>query len=123
MRIKLDENIPASSVALLRVLGHDADSVVEEGLAGRPDVPVWEATQEAERFFVTQDLDFSDLRQFVPGTHYGVLLLRLHHPTHVELQARSQVIFETGAVEDWSGCFVVATDRKIRVRRPSSPNE
>jgi len=40
MKIKLDENIPASLVAVLAANGHDADSVVDEGLAGTADSPV-----------------------------------------------------------------------------------
>ena len=32
MKIKLDENIPLSLVAILSQLGHDVDSVYQEGL-------------------------------------------------------------------------------------------
>jgi predicted nuclease of predicted toxin-antitoxin system len=69
-------------------------------------------------FFATQDLDFSDLRRFAPGTHHGILLLRLQNPTRRELDARIRAIFETEDIEAWIGCFVVATDHKIRIRRP-----
>jgi len=85
MKIKLDENVPSSLSGILNALGHDCDSVIDEGLAGHADVPVWQAAQQAERFFVTQDLDFSDPRQFAPGTHFGVLLIRLHNPTRADL--------------------------------------
>jgi hypothetical protein len=37
MRIKLDENMPASLVLALQALGHDVDTVPGEGLAGEPD--------------------------------------------------------------------------------------
>jgi hypothetical protein len=33
--------------------------------------------QRAGRFLVTQDLDFSDVRRFEPGSHHGLLLVRL----------------------------------------------
>ena len=121
MKIKLDENIPGGLSGVLQALGHDCDSVVDEGLAGYSDLPVWQAAQQAERFFVTQDLDFSDLRQFAPGTHYGILLIRLHNPTRLDLRARLQSLFQTESVEDWARCFVVATDHKIRIRCPSTP--
>ncbi len=62
MRIKLDENLPTSLVESLVELGHDADSVQQEGLQGAPDPDVWAATQADERLLVTQDLDFSDVR-------------------------------------------------------------
>ncbi len=46
-------------------------------LGGHSDADVWSAAQTAGRFFVTQDLDFSDARVFAPGTHHGVLLARV----------------------------------------------
>jgi predicted nuclease of predicted toxin-antitoxin system len=51
-----------------------------ELLAGRDDIDVWNDTQTAGRFFITQDLGFSDLRRYIPGTHAGLLLVRLAKP-------------------------------------------
>ena len=67
MKLKLDENLPESLVAELAGLGHDADNVRQEGLAGFADPDVWAAAQAEGRFLLTQDLDFSDVRQFQPG--------------------------------------------------------
>jgi len=77
MQIKLDENMPAGLAAMLASFGHDVDTVPEEGLSGKPDLDVWASAQRGERFFITQDLDFSDIRLFVPGSHHGLLLVRL----------------------------------------------
>ncbi|WP_437756972.1 DUF5615 family PIN-like protein [Sorangium sp. So ce1389] len=49
MRIKLDENLPTSLVGALVQLGHDADSVQQEGLQGSPDAGVWAAAQADKR--------------------------------------------------------------------------
>ena len=117
MRIKLDENLPVALVADLEALGHEVDTVPREDLAGRADPAVWQATQEAGRFLITQDLDFSDVRRFAPGTHHGLLLIRLARPGRRALRARVRRLFESERVADWGGCFVVATDRKVRVRR------
>ena len=54
MKIKLDENLPAELVDVLLRLGHDSDSVPQEGLAGKDDDVVWKASQVAERLFVTR---------------------------------------------------------------------
>jgi predicted nuclease of predicted toxin-antitoxin system len=80
MKIKLDENLPTRLGALLESLGHLVDTVADEGLTGRPDADVWIAAQKEGRFLITQDLDFSDTRQFQPGTHSGLLLVRLREP-------------------------------------------
>jgi predicted nuclease of predicted toxin-antitoxin system len=116
MKIKLDENIPTRLVEDLAALGHDVDTAPGEGLAGRPDDHVWRAAQSAERYLVTQDLDFSDTRLFVPGGHWGVLLVRLRRPGRSVLRERILELFRNEPVESWSRCFVVATDSKVRIR-------
>ena len=69
MRIKLDEDLPTRLVSVLADLGHDVDTVPTERIAGEDDAVVWQAAQAGHRFLVTQDLDFSDIRKFKPGTH------------------------------------------------------
>lgn len=58
MKIKLDENLPARLADLLKSWGHDADTVADEGLKGRPDPDIWAAARKENRFLITQDLDF-----------------------------------------------------------------
>jgi hypothetical protein len=45
-----------------------------------------------------------------PGTHAGLLLVRLAHPGREAKLAGIAVLFATEAVEAWRGCLVVATD-------------
>ena len=116
MKIKFDENIPSSLGTSLKLLGHEVDSVYEEKLTGKDDNIIWKESQKAKRFLITQDLDFSDIRQFIPGQHAGILLIRLRDPGRLTLANRILNIFETEDVEQWKGCFVVATERKIRVK-------
>jgi hypothetical protein len=80
MLIKLDEHLPRRLVSVLSAFGHDVDTVDIEGLKGADDDSVWTAAQSANRFLITQDLDFSDIRRFRPGTHRGLLLVRLRMP-------------------------------------------
>ena len=77
MKIKLDENLPFRLSTLLKGLGHDTHTVHDERLAGRPDNEIWQAAQTDSRFLITQDMDFSDLRKFAPGSHHGILLFAL----------------------------------------------
>jgi predicted nuclease of predicted toxin-antitoxin system len=118
LKIKLDENLPERLVAALTALGHDLDTVYAERLNGQVDSNVWRATQAGQRFFITQDLDFSDVRHYAPGTHAGLLLVRLARPGRNALFERIVSVFQTENVEDWKECLVVVTDRKVRVRRP-----
>ncbi len=118
MKIKLDENLPNQLAALLHELGHDVHTTYEEGLNGCADQDIWDASQNESRFLLTQDLDFSDLRKFVPGSHSGILLVRLHFPSRQNLVEQIGKVFLTEPLSDWGECFVVMTDLKIRVVKP-----
>ena len=121
MRIKLDENVAASAAHRLAALGHDVHTVAEEGLGGRPDGEVWAAAQAEDRFLITQDLDFSDERQFTAGRHAGVLLIRLPDAEQWRIADYVAAWFSTPEAGAWQRCFVVATPSKVRVRRPPAP--
>ena len=117
MKIKLDENLPSRLINILAEMGHDVDSVPMEMLEGHVDSQIWKAAQKAGRFLITQDLDFSDIRQFAPGTHHGLMLVRLRNPGRNALVERIQNIFQTEDVVGWKGCLVVS-EVKIRLRCP-----
>ena len=123
MKIKLDENLPLQTALRLKTLDHDVHTAYEEGLAGCVDRRIWEAAQREGRFLITQDLDFSDLRRFAPGKHHGILLIRLKSPSRITLIERILELFRSENVSTWAECFVVATERKVRVRRPEGHSE
>jgi len=123
LKIKLDENLPEALVPILAELGHDTDTVPQESLTGQADETVWDAAQQADRFLITQDLDFSNSQKFVPGTHQGLLLLRLRDPGRLALLQIVEMLLRTENVGSWHGCLVVATERKLRVLRPQKQEE
>jgi predicted nuclease of predicted toxin-antitoxin system len=118
MKVKLDENIPVRLADELALLGHDVDTVQSEGLTGRSDGDIWSSAQHDGRLLITQDLDFSDVRKFKPGTHQGLLLVRLREPGANALLGRLRAIAQEEGLESFAGCFAVLTDRKLRIRRP-----
>jgi predicted nuclease of predicted toxin-antitoxin system len=79
---------------------------------------VWAAAQTEGRFLVTQDLDFSDIRRFAPGTHHGVLIVRLPDSEQWRVADHLVAWFSSADANSWSRCFVVATPHKVRVMRP-----
>lgn len=119
MKLKLDENLPTSAAPRLAALGYDVHTVLEEKLGGRNDAEVWAAAQTEGRFLVTCDLDFSDARAFAPGTHHGVLIVRL--PDAEQWRAADHLLawFSDPVARSWGGCLVVATIHKVRVIRAS----
>ncbi len=117
MKSKLDENLPVSLVSMLQHKGFDVDSVEAKGLTGRVDFDVFSAAQATRRFLITQDLDFSDTCKYRPGTHLGILLLRLRVPGRLALARRVLSLFDRDDVQSWPGCFLVATDWRLRIVR------
>ena len=77
MKFKLDENLPVSSTAILASAGHDVDTVTDEDLAGAPDRDVVAAATTAGRILVSLDRGLGDIRAYPPGSHTGIVVLRL----------------------------------------------
>ena len=64
MRIKLDENLPVRAAQRLREMGHEVDTVLDEGLGGPVDTSVPGLTPDAE--MKKQPLDKDALRALPP---------------------------------------------------------
>ncbi|KAF3890975.1 MULTISPECIES: DUF5615 family PIN-like protein [Nostocales] len=123
MLVKLDENMAKTHVELLQQAGYDADRVTDEGLSGTDDEIVWQQVCSEGRFFITLDLDFSDVRRFPPGNHPGILLVRpSRHSRDIVSEILSRVL-QGNPLETLKGCLVVADPIQNRIRRPSSISE
>jgi predicted nuclease of predicted toxin-antitoxin system len=66
MRFKVDENLPIEVAALLRDAGHEADTVMDEGLGGAIDDSIANRCREEDRVVVTLDVDFANIRAYPP---------------------------------------------------------
>jgi predicted nuclease of predicted toxin-antitoxin system len=77
VRFKLDENPPASATTILQAAGHDVDTVIAEGLTGAPDPDVVVAATAADRILISLDRGLGDIRTYPPGSHAGIVVLRL----------------------------------------------
>lgn len=76
MRVKLDENLPLELGEDIRAAGHDADHVVDEGLAGGSDSIVLSAARDEGRVLFTMDKGIADIRQYPPADYAGIVLFR-----------------------------------------------
>jgi predicted nuclease of predicted toxin-antitoxin system len=117
MRIKVDEDLPQAAVEMLRERGYEAANVVEQGMGGLKDPALWETVQAEQRFLVTADKGFADIRVYAPGTHAGVLLLR---PDQDGIRPVMELLQQVLAGYDLSalaGGVTVVTARGIRIRR------
>ncbi|BAY80933.1 hypothetical protein NIES267_03980 [Calothrix parasitica NIES-267] len=118
MLVKLDENMAQSHVELLQQYGYEADRVTDEGLSGADDEVVWKQVCAEGRFFITLDLDFSDVRRFAPGTHPGILLIRSRNRSCQAVSSILSRVISEQSLETLQGCLVVADEIQTRIRRP-----
>ena len=76
MRLKLDENIDARLVDVLRQAGHEATTVREQGLPGIEDPALYDHCHSEGYVLVTLDLDFSNVIHYPPESTPGLVVLR-----------------------------------------------
>ena len=116
--VKLDENLGQSHTKLLREAGYVAQRVHDQGMSGTEDNELWEHVCAETRFFITLDLDFSDVRRFSPGSHAGILLLRPRSRSRDAALAVLARVLEEHPLGKLVGCLVVADELRTRIRRP-----
>jgi predicted nuclease of predicted toxin-antitoxin system len=119
MLVKLDENLSVTHQEFLRSQGYDCDRVTDEGLSGADDEVVWQQVCIESRFFITLDLDFSDVRLFPLGTHPGILLLRPRSKSRQAVLDVLERVVREYSLTHFQGCLVVADETQTRIRRPS----
>lgn len=118
LRFKIDENVPVDGAELLAAAGHDCHSVYDEALAGAPDPDVAAACAREERVLITLDLDFSDVRAYVPGTHPGIVVLRPRTPDREATLALLARVIALLAREPIAGCLWIVDAERVRIRAP-----
>lgn len=97
MKFKLDENLPVSSAAILTSVGHDVYTVTDEDLIGAPDRDAVAAATAAGRILVCLDRGLGDIRAYPPGSHAGIVVLRLTDQSAVSaIKAVSDLATLTG---------------------------
>ncbi len=117
MRIKRDENLSRHLKMSLATIGHDVETVADEGLLSQPDSAIAAAAKAESRVIFTLDSDFADVRRFPPGEHPGVVLFR--PPTFGPLAVNAFI--ETFAARpdlaELARALVIVEPHRIRVRR------
>jgi predicted nuclease of predicted toxin-antitoxin system len=116
LKFKIDENLPVESALVLRTVGHDAVTLGEEGIQGRPDDSVAELCGREGRVLVTLDLDFSDIRSYPPREHSGIVVFRLGRQDRDHVLATLRRLLPAFEAESPRGRLWVVDEHRIRVR-------
>jgi hypothetical protein len=104
---------------LLNRRGCDALTVRNQGWQGIADDELWGRVQDEQRWLVTADKEFADLRRYPPGRHAGLILLRSSEESRADYLELAGIVLDRLKLDEVGGAVVVATRRGIRVRRNS----
>lgn len=116
MKFKIDENLPVEVAVLLQEASHDAVTVVAEQLSGASDQELWAHCLGEERALVTLDLDFSDIRAYLPAAKYGVIVLRSPDQSKGQVLSLVEQIVPLLTTEPLPGRLWLVEKGRVRVR-------
>jgi predicted nuclease of predicted toxin-antitoxin system len=105
----------------LAAAGHDVVDARGAGLRGALDVIVFERAVAEDRILVSGDTDFANALRFPPGSHPGIVVLRVPNTWSPSERARRL----SGALDDallsvTRGAIVIVEPARVRVLGPRS---
>ena len=116
MRFKVDENLPAEAVHVLRRAGHDAVMVLDEHLDGKPDAEIACACRREGRALVTLDADFGDIRLYPPKQLPGLVVLRLRRQDRPHVLRTLERLTQMLTTEPLAGHLWIVDEQHVRIR-------
>jgi predicted nuclease of predicted toxin-antitoxin system len=116
VKFKLDENLPTEGTTLLTSAGHDAVSVQDQGLGGRPDSDVMAVCHAEGRTLVTLDLHFADIRTYPPHSYAGIIVLRLADLNKKRILTAMSRLVALLEREPLAGRLWIVDDSNVRIR-------
>lgn len=76
------------------------------------------AAKADSRLLITLDRRFGDVRVHPPGTHSGIVVLRVDTQDAGTVTDATRSFLSSDALGDVAGCVVVVRGHLVRVRRP-----
>jgi len=116
-RFLVDESLPRAVTVALAAAGHDTADARDVGLRGAPDAAVASAAKAQSRIVVAGDTDFANALRFPPGSHPGIIVLRLPNDwTPAERAQRLMDVLVAGVA--LSSTIVIVEPTRVRVLSP-----
>lgn len=118
MEFKVDENLPSEVCELLRQAGHDAISVLDQKLGGRPDDEIATVCRTEGRALLTLDTDFANILAYPPADYHGIVVIRTEDQSKfVVTSLVRQAIGVLGSERLEQHLWIVEMNR-VRIRGP-----
>jgi len=116
LKFKVDENLPADVATLLTQAGHDALTVPDQRMGGRPDPDVAAVCRQEGRAVLTLDLDFSDIRAYGPADYAGIIVMRLARLDKRRVLAAMMRLLPLLDQEPLAGKLWIVDETTVRIR-------
>ncbi len=113
---KIDENLPAEVGWILKELGHDALTVLDQRMGGRPDEDLARVCREEGRAIFTLDLDFANILRYPPSEHRGIVVLRLPSTDKPTILAAVREVAPLLATLPVDRRLIIIEEGRVRVR-------
>ncbi len=124
MRFLADAGVARRVVEWLRVEGHDAADLREQGLQRLADREVFAKASAEQRMVLTFDLDFGEIVALSASPTASVILFRLHDTSTPHVIDRLRAVLEASQLQLERGAIVVVEEARHRVRAfPIAGNE
>jgi hypothetical protein len=85
-------------------------------LAGHPDTDVATICQTEQRALVTLDLYFADVRAYLPGAYFGLIVLRPGMQSVTAIVRLAEQMARYLDTEPLVGCLWIVEEQQVRIR-------
>jgi predicted nuclease of predicted toxin-antitoxin system len=117
IRFLIDENIPPAIGRFLHTNGFEVKDVREMLRPGAQDEEVMSLARQEHRVLVTFDKHFSNLVLYPPGSHEGIIRIRIHPPVISEIITAFKQLLAKLDIEAMRGSLIVLEREGFRVRK------
>jgi predicted nuclease of predicted toxin-antitoxin system len=121
VRLLVDQDVYAPTIAALVAGGHDVVRAAERGMAGAPDSAILAAARTEGRVLVTRDLDFGRLVQLGPSA--PVVILRFPPSALSAMHEELLRVLAHHTADELAGAVVIVEPARHRIRRLALPDE
>jgi len=119
VKFKLDENLSRRAADLIRAAGHDAVTVVSQGLRAAADETLFEVCRHEGRALVTLDRDFGQVLRYPPAASAGIVILEIGpRATHAALLDRVRELLTVLRTQSPEGALWIVEPGRLRIHLP-----
>ena len=116
MDFKIDESLPVEVARQFSEAGHNALSVLDEGLGGETDQIFADRCKAERRCLVTVDAGFGDIRAYPPAEYPGLIVLRLRRQDKESILKVTDRLLDLIQTEQVAQRLWIVDEGRVRVR-------